>query len=76
MFIWLSIAAGFLAAGLWLYAARIKVPTNISSGYGGRVVGIEEMAAGFKKQATWNSYAAVMTAVALGFQAVAQLTVT
>jgi hypothetical protein len=35
MFIWLSIAAGFLAAGLWLYAARIKVPTNISSGYGG-----------------------------------------
>jgi hypothetical protein len=76
MFNWLPIGAGLLAAGLWLYASNIKVPTNLGSGWGGKVVGVEEMAAGFKKQATWNSYAAVMTAVAVGFQAIAQLTVT
>jgi hypothetical protein len=73
MFNWFSTVAGFLAAGLWLYASIIKVPTNIQSGYG-KLVGVEEMAAGFKKQAAWNSYAAVMTAAAASFQAVAQLT--
>ena len=74
MLTWLSTGAGLLAAALWFYASIIKVPTNISSGYGGTVVGVEEMAAGFKKQSAWNSYAAVMTAAAASFQAVAQLT--
>jgi hypothetical protein len=32
--IWLSIGAGFLSGALWLYAASVKVPTNIGSGYG------------------------------------------
>jgi hypothetical protein len=49
MFNWFSTVAGFLAAGLWLYASIIKVPTNIQSGFG-KLVGVEEMAAGFKKQ--------------------------
>ena len=67
---WLSIAAGFVAGALWLYAALIKVPTNIGSGYGA-LVGVEEMTAGFKKQAFWNSCAAIATAVAALLQAAA-----
>ncbi len=69
---WLSIVAGFISGALWLYAARIKVPTNIGSGYGA-LVGVQEMTAGFKKQATWNSYAAIMTAVAAVLQAASHL---
>jgi hypothetical protein len=69
MFGGLSTVTGLLAAGLWFYASMIKVPTDIESGYG-KLVGVKEMSAGFKKQAIWNSYAAVMTAVAVGFQAV------
>jgi hypothetical protein len=73
MFNWLSIIAGFLSGMLWLYAARIDVPTNISSGYGGTLVGVDDMKKGFKKQATWNSRAAIATAVAALLQAAASL---
>src|SRR5262249_28681561 len=57
-FIWSSIITGFLSGALWLYASTITVPTNIGSGYG-TLVGVEEMTVGLKKQAIWNSYAAV-----------------
>ena len=67
---WLSIVSGFTSGALWLYTALIKVPTDIRSGYGA-LVGVEEMTAGFKKQARWNSYAAIATAAAALFQAVA-----
>jgi hypothetical protein len=70
---WLSIIAGFLAGVLWLYASNIKVPTKLASGYGGNVVGLEEMSAGFKRQAAWNSYAAIATAAAAVLQAAARL---
>lgn len=72
--IWLSIGAGFLSGALWFYAAIIKVPTNFGSGYGA-LVGVEEMTAGFKKQAIWNSSAAAATAIATVLQAVAMMTV-
>jgi hypothetical protein len=55
---------------LWLYAAVLRVPTNIGSGYGA-LVGVDEMTAGFKKQANWNSYAALATAAAALLQAAA-----
>jgi hypothetical protein len=68
----LSIAAGFASGALWLYASRIKVPTNIGSGWGA-LVGVEEMTAGFKKQAFWNGGAAIATGVAALFQAAATM---
>ena len=71
-FTWSSIIAGFLSGALWFYASGIKVPTNIGSGYGA-LVGVDEMTAGFGKQAIWNSYAAVATAVAAIMQAFAQI---
>jgi hypothetical protein len=69
---WLSIVAGFISGALWLYAAWIKVPTKIESGWGA-LVGVEEMTAGFKKQAVWNGWAAIATGTAAVLQATAML---
>jgi hypothetical protein len=63
IFVWFSIGFSILSGALWLFAALIKVPTNIESGYG-KLVGVEEMGAGFKRQAQWNGYAAASTALA------------
>jgi hypothetical protein len=60
----LSVIAGFLSGALWLHASRIKVPINLVSGWDGWIGGLKEMSDGFKNQATWNSYAAVATALA------------
>ena len=70
--IWLSIAAGFVSGALWLYAAVIRVPTNIGSGFGA-LVGVEEMTAGFRRQAFWNSCAAIATAAAALLQVAARV---
>ena len=51
----------------------VKVPTALGSGYGGVIDGLDATRAEFRKQAIWNSAAAVMTAVAAVFQAFAQL---
>ncbi len=69
---WLSVGFGFLSGALWLYAALIKVTTNIESGYGA-LVGVKEMSAGFKKQARWNGYAAASTGIAALLQAAAMM---
>jgi hypothetical protein len=72
VFIWLSIIAGFVSGVLWLCTALINVPTNIGSGWGA-LVGVEEMTAGFKKQAFWNSAAAIAAAAAALLQAAAMI---
>ena len=72
-FIGLSIVAGFLSGGLWLYAACIKVPTNLSGGFGGTVEGLDEMRSGFSRQANWNSAAAISTGTAALSQGIALL---
>jgi len=64
IFSWLSVAAALGAAGLWFYASKIRVPTDIKSGFGS-LVGIEEMSAGFKRQGIWNAVAAAMTGAAV-----------
>jgi hypothetical protein len=38
---WLSIIMGFLSGALWLYAARITVPTNLVSGWDGWIGGLK-----------------------------------
>jgi hypothetical protein len=68
---WGSIIGGFVSGALWLYASSINVPTKLASGYGGPIVGLDEMRSGFKKQASYNSYAAVATALAALLQATA-----
>jgi hypothetical protein len=73
VFVSLSTIAGFMAGLLWFRAARIKVSTTLASGYGGTIEGLQEMAAGLEKQTAWNSYAAVMTALAALLQALAQI---
>jgi hypothetical protein len=73
IFIWFSIGFSTLSGALWLYAAFVKVSTNIESGFG-KLVGVEEMTAGFKKQALWNGYAAACTALGALLQAAAAMT--
>jgi hypothetical protein len=70
---WLSIVASFASGALWLYAANIKVSTNIAGTWGGKIAGLDEMRVGCGKQATWNSRAAVMTAIAAVLQAASHL---
>jgi hypothetical protein len=72
-FYWGAVALGFLSGALWVYAARINVPTHLVTAYGGPIVGLDEMRAGFEKQATWNSWAATCTALAVFCQVVATL---
>jgi hypothetical protein len=72
-FLWLSIVASFMSGALWLYAAVLKVPTDILATING-LVGVDKMKAGFKKQAIWNSYAALATAAAALLQAAAMMT--
>jgi hypothetical protein len=64
-----SVIFGFLSGALWLVAALMKVPTNLSSGFGGTVTGLDAMAAGFRRQAIWNGAAAGATALAALLQA-------
>jgi hypothetical protein len=68
----LAVVAALSAAGLWFYASIIPVPTDIKSGYG-RLVGVEEMSAGFEKQAFWNAVAAAMTGAAVILDLVARI---
>jgi hypothetical protein len=67
---WLSIGFSALSGALWFYAAFVEVPTNIESGFG-KLVGVEEMRTGFKRQAQWNGHAAACTALAALLQAAA-----
>lgn len=64
LFSGLAVVAALGAAGLWFYASMIHVPTDIKSGYG-KLVGVEKMTAGFKKQGLWNAVAAAMTGAAV-----------
>jgi hypothetical protein len=72
---WLPIAAGFVSGTLWLYASLVSVPTKIESGFGA-LVGVEEMTAGFRNQAFWNSWAPVATAAVALLQAAAMIPMT
>jgi hypothetical protein len=75
---WLQIGQGFFAfaaAGLWLCASLIRVPTDIKSGYG-KLIGVDEMSAGFKRQARWNAYAALCAGIAAFLSAVPIITPT
>ena len=51
-FLGLSIVAGFLSAALWFFAACIRVPTTLISGYGGTAEGLDEMRLGFRERRT------------------------
>ena len=71
-FAYLSIVAGLVAAGLWLWSAKIKVPTVLSALMGGGIAGLPEMRDGFERVAKFNRWAASATAVAAFLQALAQ----
>jgi hypothetical protein len=74
LFSWIAVIAGLLSGLLWLYAALIRIPTEkLGSGFG-TLVGVEDVAAAFKRQTLWNACAATATGVAALLQVAAGLT--
>jgi hypothetical protein len=70
---WLAISFAFISAALWFYASVLRVPIEkLGSGFG-RLVGLEDVRAGLKRQTFWNACAAVATGAAALFQAIAML---
>lgn len=80
VFAWLSIAAGFAAAGLWLKAALVRIaPASPQIGWeegglmweeGGKTYSVGRT---FLAANKWNAWAASTTAIAVLLQAAAQL---
>jgi hypothetical protein len=70
---YLSSAVGLVAAGLWFWASRIEVPTNLSTLFDhDMIAGLGPMRAGFARVASFNRWAASATALAVFLQALAQ----
>jgi hypothetical protein len=61
---WLAIIASVVSGLLWLYAALIRIPTEKLGSAFGTLVGVEEIAAAFKRQTFWNACAASATGAA------------
>ena len=82
----LSIIAGLASAGAWLYASNVKVTREAALAQrrkraekrgekpdlGGIVLFGAELQETLQAQARWNSTGAVLAAVAIGSQAIAQ----
>ena len=71
---WFAVIAGLLSGLLWLYAALIRIPTDKLGSAWGTLVGVEDVAAAFRRQTFWNACAASATGVAALLQAVAGFT--
>ena len=69
---WISLIVAFVAAGLWLKAARTMVRIGDSTSRG--TVSIEgvDVRSTASEQSRWNSRAAIATASALVAQAISQ----
>lgn len=84
---WLSVVAGLTSAGAWLYASNVKVTREAAlekrrkraerTGEKPNLGGIElfgaELQETMEAQVRWNSAGAVLAAIAVASQAIAQL---
>jgi hypothetical protein len=64
---WLAVVAAFASAGLWFWAARVKIDAADFGGFGGAT---PESVAAFGKQNSLNGYAALATGVSALLQAI------
>jgi hypothetical protein len=67
---WLAVAAAFTSAGLWVWAANVKLSAAEFGHYGGVP---ERAIAQFAKQARLNSHAAIATGISAVLQAIGLL---
>ena len=69
---WISLIMAFVAAGLWLKAARIIVRSGDSKSKGSVSIEGIDVRSTASEQNRWNSRAAIATASALVAQAISQ----
>ena len=68
---WISIAAGFVAAGLWWKAAGILIPPFPDVGFDSDSSVFEPVRQALVDGANWNKWAAGVTGIAVAAQAAA-----
>ncbi len=72
---WGSIAAALLAAGFWLWSASIRLPKEITSGWGGAGGSAQTLGDKLRLQSRLSAAAAFFAGASALLQAVAQLIV-
>lgn len=72
---WGSIAAALLAAGFWFWSATIRLPKEITSGYGGSGGSMQTLGDRLRLQSRLSASAALFAGISAVLQAVAQLVI-
>ena len=70
---WTSIAAAFAAAAAWFVSAAIKLPTEITVGFGGSGGSVQTLGEKLKSQSRWSAIAAAFAGVSAIAQGITQL---
>lgn len=73
IFQWASTIAALLAAGFWFWSAAIKLPKEITSGYGGVGGSVQTLGDQLRIQSRLSATAAVFAGLSALTQAVHQL---
>jgi hypothetical protein len=73
IFTWGSIASALLAAGFWFWSAAVKLPKEITSGYGGVGGSMQALGDNLRFQSRLSAVAAIFAGLAALLQAVAEL---
>ena len=70
---WMSTICALLAAGFWFWSATIKLPKEITSGYGGVGGSVQTLGDKLRFQSRLSGLAAVFAGLSASSQALAQL---
>jgi hypothetical protein len=70
---WISIISALLAAAFWFWSAAIKLPKEITSGYGGSGGSVQKLGDQLRFQSRLSAAAAVFAGLSALSQAIAQL---
>jgi hypothetical protein len=71
---WTSTICATLAAGFWFWSAAIKLPKQITSGYGGIGGSVQTLGDNLRFQSRLSAVAAVFAGLSAFSQALVQLT--
>jgi hypothetical protein len=66
---WIAVASAAVAAGLWLWSAKVRLPDQITVGYGGVGGSVQTMADALRRQSRLSAAAAVAAGVSSFAQA-------
>jgi hypothetical protein len=69
---WISMISALFAAGFWFWSATIKLPKEITSGFGGSGGSVQTLGDKLRFQSRLNAVAAFFAGLAALLQAIAQ----